>query len=90
MCIATTQQDFRRGKGGHERHNCETIFYIALPSLMLTGLKGFGAVFGRKYMVHGTSWLEIKHIKAGSSGSWHRPARSFRYPSFQGSGLGGV
>ncbi|CAE7229284.1 AgnR1 [Symbiodinium natans] len=35
-----------------------------------TGLKGFGAVFGRKYMVHGTSWLEIKHIKEFLPEEW--------------------
>ena len=29
------------------------------------GLKGFGAVFGRECMIHGTSWLQVKDVKAG-------------------------
>lgn len=35
-----------------------------------TGLKGFGAVFGRECMIHGTSWLQVKDVKDFSPEHW--------------------
>eukprot|EP00434_Breviolum_minutum_P005093 symbB.v1.2.004491.t1/scaffold250.1/size251770/2 len=35
-----------------------------------TGLKGFGAVFGRQYMDKGTTWLEIKDVQDFNEAQW--------------------